>query len=295
MAQTRTQKTQRRIQCVFGLALVGLLYAEFSHQDHEPVLTQRSALVLAGPQNPADPFERLLRDDPLEALIELRHDHIQGVKDYQCSLVKQELLPSGLSAEQEINVSFRQEPFSVAMHWVRNAGLANRVLYVKGRWIDPSAKRPELAPLAKCQPGAIAKLFLKSITMPIHGSTAKKVARRSIDEFGFARTLDLLIKYCKIAESRGELSLEFKGETHFDGRPVWVLVRRLPFDGDASLYPDRTAEIFIDKEYRIPVAVYCYSDDARKPDKLLGKYEYRDIRFNVGLTDAVFDPDTYGM
>ncbi len=52
---------------------------------------------------------------------------------------------------------------------------------------------------------------------------------------------------------------------------------------------------FIDKEYRVPVAVYCYSDDARKPDKLLGKYEYRDIRFNVGLTDAVFDPDTYGM
>lgn len=287
--------THRRIQIAFGLALAGLCYLELSTQEYEPVLTQRSAVVFAGPRASSDPLERLMRDDPLAALIELREAHVQSVKDYTCTLVKQELLPSGMSAEQELEVIFRQEPYSVVLHWVRNAALANRVIYVKGRWVDKDADTPEEQELALCQPGTLGAVFLKSIKMPIRGAMARETARRSIDEFGFKRTLDLLIKYCEIAKIRGELALEFRGEGRFDGRPVWVLHRHLPYTGERGAYPDRTAEIYIDKEHRIPVAVYCYSDDEQKPANLLGKYEYRNIRLNTGLSDAVFSPETYGM
>ncbi len=295
MPGMQAQKTRRRIQLVFGLALAGILYAEFSHQDYQPVLTQHSAIVLAEPRVASDPFERLLRQDPLAALIETRQRHLQEVTDYRCTMIKQELLGSGMSAEQEIEVRFRQAPYSVMMEWVRNAGLASRVLYVKGQWTNPQAEDPAHRERAVCQPGAVAKLFVKSIKMPIHGSMARRTARRSIDEFGFGRTLDLLIKYCEIAKSRDELRLTFRGSTHFDGRPVWVIRRHLPYTGEGGRYPDRSTDIFIDQEYRVPVAVYCYSDDAHSSANLLGKYEYRDIRFNVGLTEADFEPATYGM
>ena len=43
------------------------------------------------------------------------------------------------------------------------------------------------------------------------------------------------------------------------------------------------------------MAVYCYSDDAKQPCNLLGKYEYRSIRMRAGLTDKDFEPSTYGM
>jgi hypothetical protein len=295
MPGSQPQKTQRRIRLFFGLVLAAIFYMEFSHQDYQPVLAQHSAIVLAEPRVASDPFERLLRQDPLSALLESRRRHVREVTDYRCTMIKQELLGSGMSAEQEIEVRFRQEPYSVMMEWVRNAGLASRVLYVRGKWTDPQAEDPTLRELAVCQPGAVAKLFVKSIKMPIHGSMARRTARRSIDEFGFGRTLDLLIKYCQIAKSRDELRLTFRGSTHFDGRPVWVIRRHLPYTGEAGIYPDRSTDIFIDQEYYVPVAVYCYSDEDHKPTNLLGKYEYRDIRFNVGLTPGDFEPGTYGM
>jgi len=295
MPSDQPQKTYRRMKLVFGLVLLGVFYAEFTDRDYKPILTHHSAIVLAGPRVSEDPLDKLIRSHPLAAMIELRDRHVHEVKDYGCSMVKQELLPSGMSAEQEMNVKFRQEPYSVMMHWVRNGGLANRVIYVKGRWTEQDAESKDQRDLALCQPGAVAQMFLKSIKMPIHGSMAKRTARRSIDEFGFKRTLDLLIKYCEVAESRGELRLEYRGETHFDGRPVWVIRRHLPYTEGSELYPDRTAEIFIDKEYRVPVAVYCYADDAMEPAKLLGKYEYRNIRFNLDFTGSDFDPATYGM
>ena len=273
-----------------------MLYYQFSDEDHEVVVNRSSPLVFAAERAPADRFEQLLREDPLAALVEARARHAESVKDYRCTLVKQELLPSGMGAEQEIEVLHRLDPYSVVMHWKRNPGLAKRVLYIKGKWIDPEQTAYGERELALCQPeSAAAKWLIKSIKMPIGGSMAKRTARRSIDEFGFKRTLDLLIKYCELAKDREELSLDFRGESRFDGRPVWVLRRRLAYTGAQGIYPDRTAEIYIDKEYRIAVAVYCYSDDAKLPQNLLGKYEYRDITFDVGLTEADFEPATYGM
>lgn len=295
MPGTPKRTTQRRIHTAFGLVLAGILYVELNHRDYEPVLTQRSAVVVAAPQVFVNPFEKLLTEDPLAALVELRARHLSEVQDYRCTLVKQELLPSGMTAEQEMEVLFRQHPYSVTLTWVRNAGLAQRVIYVKDRWIDAEADNPNERDLAVCQPGALGAMIIKSIKMPIRGSLARQTARRNIDEFGFTRALDLLIKYCELARSRNELTLEYRGEGRFDGRSVWVLHRHLPYTGEGGLYPDRTAEIYIDKEYHIPVAVYCYGDMEQQPANLLSKYEFRNIRFNVGLTDKEFDPATYGM
>lgn len=295
MPRDPKQFTQRRIQLVVGAALAGILYLQFSlTEENEVVVGPRSPIVMAATIT-QDPFDTLIRTRPLEALIRSRQEHAKQVPDYKCTMVKQELLPSGMSEEQEIDVLFRQEPYSVVLTWRRNPGLAERVVYVKDRWIDEDADSPEERDLAVCQPGPIARLLVKSLKQPIHGKLAKKSSRRFVDEFGFTRALDLLIKYCEIAHESGDLKLVFCGETRFDGRPVWVIRRTLPYTGPDGLYPDRTAEVFIDKEYRVPVAVYCYSDDAKETHNLLGKYEYRNIRMRAGLSEADFDPKTYGM
>lgn len=286
---------QRRVQLVVGAVLAAVLYLQFAlSNENEVVLGPRSPVVMAATLS-RDPFEKTIRTDPLKALIDARDRHVQHVKDYRCTLVKQELLPSGMSEEQEIEVMFRHEPYSVVLHWTRNPGLAERVIFVKGRWIDEDADHPDERDLAVCQPGPVARLLVKSVKQPIHGRMAKKSSRRFVDEFGFTKALDLLIKYCEIARDRNELTLEYRGESRFDGRPVWVVRRTLPYTGPGGAYPDRIAEVFIDQEYRVPVAVYCYSDDSKNPQFLLGKYEYRNIRLGAGLTEADFDPATYGM
>lgn len=279
----------RRIKLIFALILAAIFYAQFTEEQNEPIVRSITPLVLAAERAPVDYFEALIRSNPLAALHQARAHHEQSVADYECIMVKQESLPSGMSEEQEIKVRHRLKPYSVALQWTRNPGLAERVIYVKDRWVDDGEQ------LAVCQPGEILRKVVKSIKTPIHGMMAKRTARRSIDEFGFKRALDLLIKYSELAKSRDELSLTFCGEGHFDGRAVWVIRRHLPYTGENCDYPDRTAEIYVDKEYHVPIAVYCYSDDERKPENLLGKYEYRNIRFDIGLSDTVFEPATYGM
>lgn len=288
--------TRRKVQFFFGLLLAGLLYAQWQMSDGPSVvLNQPTKYLLAAEAISIDPFEKLIRNDPLAALIESRQRHQREVSDYECVMVKQELLPSGMSEEQEIKVKYRQAPYSVYMDWTRNPGLAARVLYVQGRWIDTKAKNPEERELALAQPGKIAQLFVKSLKQPVRCDLAKRFSRRYLDEFGFQKTLDLLIKYCEVAKTKGELTLDFCGESRFDGRPVWVIRRHLPYTDADGFYPDRTAEIYIDKEYRVPVAVYCFSDEAKQPANLLGKYEYRSIHMRAGLTEKDFEPATYGM
>lgn len=296
MPRLSKQLTQRRIRLLVGLGLAGILYLQFGLTgDNEVVLRQGSPILLAAERDTVEPFERLIRRDPLSALIQAREHHLRQVKDYQCTLVKQEALASGMSQEQEIDVKFRQEPYSVVFHWRRNPGLADRVIYVRDRWVDADADDVDDRDLAVCQPGPVARLLVKSIKQPIHGKLAKKTSRRSVDDFGFTRALDMLIKYCEKGQKAGVLKLEFCGESRFDGRPVWVIRRHLPYSGENGPYPDRLAEVFIDKEYRVPVAVYCFSSDVHDPDFLLGKYEYRNIKLHAGLTDADFEPATYGM
>ncbi len=296
MPQNESKITKRRVQLVFALLLAFIFYAQFTKKDNKPVINTGTPTVFAAEDETAGRFERLVRSNPLEALKQARDSHIASIRDYRCTMVKQELLPSGLSAEQEIEAFHRLEPYSVVLNWKRNPGLASRVIYIEDKWDKADEDSPELRAQALAQPeNSAARLLVPSIKIPIHGMAAKRTARRAIDEFGFKRTLDLLIQYCVIADTRNELKLEFLGEKHFDGRPVWVIRRHLPYTGESGIYPDRTAEIYLDQEFKLPIAVYCYSDDAMRPENLLGKYEYRDIELNIDINDKVFDPATYGM
>lgn len=286
---------QWRIQIGCGLILVAILYAQLSMQSPAPVINTGAPVVYAAEPVSADPFEKLVRENPLGALIESRDRLVRNARDYTCTFVKQERIDEEISKEQETLVKFRAEPYSVMMEFTRNAGLAKRAIYVKGKWRDESAEDESLRELAVCQPGKGLSLLLKSIKQPIRGPLAKATSRRTIDEFGFRRSLDLLIKYSERAKALNELGLTFEGETRFDGRDVWLIKRTLPYSGPDGHYPDRVANIYIDCEHKVPVAVYCYSNDACEPDQLLGKYEYRNVHFNVGLTESDFDPATYGM
>ena len=288
-------RMQWRIQLGCGALLAGSLYAQLAMESPAPIINTGAPVVFAAEPVTVDSFERLVRDNPLGALIESRDRLTRQVRDYTCTFVKQERIADDISAEQETQVKFRAEPFSVMMEFTRNGGMAKRAIYVKGRWRDESNEDPTLRELAVCQPAKGLSLLIKSIKQPIHGALARAASRRAIDEFGFRRSLDLLIKYSEQAFVAGELGLEFKGETRFDGRKVWLIRRTLPYTGAEGPYPDRVANIYIDQEHKVPVAVYCYADDACEPQHLLGKYEYRNIQFNVGLAESDFDPATYGM
>ncbi|HPF39040.1 MAG TPA: DUF1571 domain-containing protein [Phycisphaerae bacterium] len=240
-------------------------------------------------------FESLLASDPLEALRQLHEGFAATDKSYTCVFTRQEMLASGMGPEQDVAVKFRSAPYSVAMEFTRNPGLVKRALFVEGKWRDEEAKDEELKDQAVVQPAGMAGLLIKSLKQPIRGPLARKTGRRSIDQFGFERAMDLLVKYCDQAEADGALKLTYEGEADFKGRRVWFIKRELPYTGPDSGYPDRVANIYIDQEWKVPTAIHTFSDDQCDAAHLLGKYEYSDIDFSAEITDADFEPSTYGL
>src|SRR5262249_4879329 len=114
------------------------------------------------------------------------------IKDYSCLFIKQEFVQGKLKDVEEIQVRCRAAPLSVFMFWKKNADQVRRALFVDSpQRVDRSGQK-----LAKIEPnGAIIRLVVSEVDMPIHGKEAREASRRTIDEFGFRSTFDILEKY----------------------------------------------------------------------------------------------------
>lgn len=232
---------------------------------------------------PADQLATLAARDPMGLVRLGRQRYDEAVRSYRCTLVKQERLGDRLSPVKEIELRFREQPFAVYMLWQKNAGDCRRALHERG----PAYLGKQGEPLARVEPaGAVARLFVKDIMLPIHGPEARKASRRFIDEAGFRATFELLEKFNGIAAERGTLDLRFSGTGKVDGRPTYVITRTLPYTGPEGLYPDARMILHLDQEWLLPVAVYSYADTQEQT--LLGSYVFTNVELN-----PAFDPDAF--
>jgi len=246
-------------------------------QSHAASLASLRRTKLAEPVSPAS--------DPLAFAQHCLKKYRENPRDYRCTFTRQEWLDDELKPEQQAEVRFRPEPFSVDMLFTHNVRNCARALYVKDKWNDDQGNAQ-----AWVKPGgAILRALVPKIKQPIHGSRAKKEGRRSIDQFGFEQTLNLIVKYSEAAKKEGKLDLRYVGTGKVDDRPTYVFERRLPYTGEEKPYPDRLLVYHIDQQHLVPTACYSYADD--EGEKLLGKYIYTNIDFGRDYTDADFDPE----
>lgn len=209
----------------------------------------------------------------------------ESVKDYRCTFVKREKIGGAVLDPQVVDVRFRSQPYSVDMEFVENVRSCARALYVEGKWTNDDNEK-----LAWVKPGgAILRALVPKIKQPIHGPRAEKESRRTIDQFGFERTLELIVKYAVEAKAKGELGLRYVGIGEVDGRPTFVFERNLPYTGEEFPYPDNILVYHIDQEYLMPVSCQSYADE--EATDLLGSYVYQNVELNVGYHDSDFDPD----
>lgn len=237
-----------------------------------------------------DSVAELARRDPEAFLIHCRSAYDRrNVRDYSCTFTTQQLVAGKMTPVQESAVRFREDPFSVDMEWVKNATAAKRALYVEHAWTDQSGRE-----LAWFKPaGALIKFFIPKLKQPIDGPRAKAASRRTLDQFGFRRTLQLIIKYTRRGRLNGELELHYVGEGQIDQRPTFVFERHLPFTGREEPYPDALLRYHIDQQWLVPTG--CFSFDDHEGTELLGSYVITDVQFNIGLGDDDFDPYKIGF
>ena len=260
-----------------GTVIVPVARAETTPTAGTPIRSNQAA--------PADELLALAERDPLALTRRAQERFEQEVRDYRCVLIKQERVGGKLSAIEEVEVRVRNSPRTIYMLWRKNAAQAKRVLFKAedAAFVDDEGRR-----LARVEPaGAVIRLFVTDIFMPINGEHARKVSRRTVDQCGFGATFELLRRFNEFAREKGVLDLRFSGTGEVDGRPTYVLTRYLPYDGEDGEYPDAKMVLHLDQEWLLPVAVESFADRAGK--RLLGRYVFTKVELNPGLGEKDFE------
>ncbi len=222
-------------------------------------------------------LEGLARTDPMGLLERCLAHYDRTVDDYTCRFIKRERIDGRLEAAQEIDVRFRDEPFSVAMRWRENAPAADRCLYVAGLYDGNMLLRPK---------GLLS--LVGTVRRKPDCDQVMENTLRPITMFGFRNSIEQLIEVSRQAAQRQELTWDYLGRRRVDERLALVLERHLPEDKD---YPAYRTRVYIDAERLLPICVEAW--DAK--ERLLCRYVFADVRLNTGLTAADFEPRANGM
>ena len=265
---------------VVGLLLAGLFCIQCTRTDafrrSRWVSFVSARPVGVAPSETLTKLEDLAKSDHIALLEHCLDNYRENFSTYTTTLVKHERINGRVGKEQTIDVKFMASPFSVAMKWTANPGAADRIIFVEGKNGSKMIARPA---------NLLLRALAPSVLRDPSGKDAKAASLRTVDQFGFERGMMSLLDVYRRARQAGDLKEAFGGYAQVAGRKAIVLFRYLPPKND---YPAYRTAIFIDLEYMVPVCIEGY--DWQKQAELICRYVYKDVKFNVHLTDEDFLP-----
>lgn len=275
--------TNGRIRLAVGLGLLGLICVQctrpteaFRESQHVSSIAGESVGTVSGAT--ANQILTLAKYDQIALLKLCLERYDANVQDFSCTFVKQERINGKVNPEQWISVKFLDHPFSVAMHWTRNAPIGDRLLYIEGQNDGNMLVKPK---------GMLGGL-VGTVQRKPDGPEAMANTLRPVTLFGFRRSTESMIHVYELARKNGDLKCEFKGFADVDGREALVLERTLP---PKDAYPSNRTVIYVDKELLLPICVESYDWDGQ----LQSRYVFKDLKINIGLKTADFTPAVNGL
>lgn len=216
--------------------------------------------------------------DPLGGMLTEAKTAYTKVRDYACTVTRQERVGGVLGAEQVGALKVRVKPYSVHVRFAKPEAAAGlEATYVAGGRTGKVRLRP-----------AGAKGVSTVLQVSPDDPKATADGRRPLTDLGFGPVLDRLATAAAREKALGNPVEVFTGAYTFAGRPVTryeVFARRPHAHRDAY----RTL-VFVDDATKLPVRVEAY--DAPKPGQtagdLLEAYSFSEVKLNVGLGDSAF-------
>jgi len=198
---------------------------------------------------------------------------------YRCTFIKQEKINGSLGKEQEIEVSFKETPFSLKMVWTKNIPFASKIIYVGNKNYNKDSV-PQMLIFPKSK---FISLFTgKTIKKLPNDSDVMKNTLNPCTGFGFKNTLQNLISVYTSAKSRGDCQIDSGGIVNIDGRDCIILIRYLTYNTE---YPAMKTIIYLSIEDGLPIEIYGY--DWNK--QLVCHYAYKNIQFLNDIDDKEFE------
>lgn len=235
------------------------------------------AVTVAKTLKPADPsgaMEQLLAADPVAFLDHCLERYEREIHSYKATLIKQERVKGKLGAEEEIDVHFRERPFSVLMAWKRGHRLARKTLYVEG-----AHDNQIVVQLAGW------RALVGQVTVPVDDEDARATSRYPISEFGMAVGTRRTLATWKEARERGGLRVKLLGTSRVSelgDRECWVVHR--------ADTPGHDPEGIVDSTYYIDTATWLQTATVLRDDKghLVARYHFRSVEINPTFDEKTF-------
>jgi hypothetical protein len=282
--RARLRRPGKYLHGVKFFLLLGLLGTALALVTHLPVNGLLGTVAADPPapytQPPTQPAAAVPGplDEPLR-LVSAAAQTYQQVRDYTCTMIKQERLKGRLQPENVIYLKFRQQPFSVYMRWAAPQSFAGQeVAFVYGK--NNNMMRVHST-------GVIGALGWVSISP--RDPRALEHSRHTITETGIGNLIGQLYQEWMRVRTSGKVQVHL-AEYQYDRRPC-TRVEIIYLDRSQQSYCYRGV-IYFDKQNHLPVRVEFYDwPRAGGPagGDLLESFSYANLQLNVGLNDANFN------
>jgi Protein of unknown function (DUF1571) len=217
-------------------------------------------------------------DQPLQHIAEARQ-RFQGIRDYTCTMIKQERVAGQLQPENVISMKFRKEPFSVYMKWATpRESQGQEVCYVQGK--NNNMMRVHASGIL-----GVAGF----VAIDPNDPKVMKNSRHTIQEAGIGNLIERLGRSWEEDRRRGVTQARVAEYEYNKRRCIRVETYHTKVLPGAYCW---RAVVFFDKETKLPIRTenYDFPRQGGPPGgELLETFSYIDLRFNVGLTDAAFN------
>jgi hypothetical protein len=231
--------------------------------------------------------------DPALALAEETLAFIRAeVNDYTATIVKRERIKGVLGQYEYMAAKIRNrkekdgqitQPLSVYLYFLKPDNIKGReVIWVEGKNNNKM----------RAHEGGLLGRTLPSVWLDPHGALAMRGQLHPITEIGIENLVTKLIEKGQHDRQYGECEVEFKPGAKINGMACTLLEVRHPVQRD--YFEFYKAQIFIDDKTKVPLRYAAYhwpTDPSDKMGPVIEEYTYLDLKLNVGLADADFDPD----
>lgn len=197
-----------------------------------------------------------------------------SIHDYTATFHKQERVKGRLLAKETMQLKFRK-PFDVYLRWVGGDFDGREVLYVRG-WNEDKLRAHQ---------GSFPDV---TVNLRPDASLAMRGNRHPITQLGFGEVIKLMVRDARLSAVRPQDGVQYvdHGESTVHGARSRCIEAITPVRNYSPYYATR-AKICFNVQTKMPTQVSVWDSE----DQLLEQYGFEDVRLNVGLGDADFDPE----
>jgi|SRR4051812_31697700 hypothetical protein len=215
---------------------------------------------------------------PVVRALKATQDEIDhNVRDYSCTLVKQERVEGDLGDKQFILLKVMHQPFSVYMSFLKPYA-GREVVYVDGQ---NSGKLVVLE--------AGMKRMLGKMNLDPQGSLAMSGQKHPITDVGFRNLTAKLTKMWEGEMKFAECNVTTNPDTHIANRSTTMIQVIHPVPRQDFRF--HAARLFLDNELKLPIHFDAYTwPEQEGGEPLLDEsYTYTNLKLNNGYTAREFD------